>query len=81
MLGEQLFAGAVRFFNNAVDLIVNLRSLYLRIALTRRKVAAKEDLAVIRAVVDRADLLAHTVAGDHGARHLGRLLDIAVRTG
>lgn len=72
----------VGLLDDAVDLVVDLRRLDLGIALARRgNVTSKEDLAVVRAVVDRADLLAHAVAGDHRTRHLGRLLDIAVRTG
>ena len=39
-------------------------------------VAAEEDLALRLAELDRADVRAHAVLGDHLARRLGGLLDV-----
>lgn len=74
VLAQQLLALMVSGLDDAVDLIVDLRRLDLRVALACGEVAAEEDLASLRTVVDGADLVAHAVARDHRARHLGGLL-------
>ena len=42
---------------------------------------AQEDLFLILGIGDGAEIVAHAEAGDHGARHAGRLFDVARRAG
>ena len=81
MLLEQVDTAVVRRADQAMDLAVDLGCLGIGVALVGCKVAAEEDLAAGRIVVDRTDLIAEAVVDDHGGRHCGRLLDIAVCTG
>ena len=46
-----------------------------------RHAVAQEDFFLVLGIGDRAQLVRHAEARDHGARHAGGLLDVALRAG
>ena len=68
----------ISFLDDGLDLFVDLIGRLFGIILARREILAQEDF-IRRAVVDRAQLLAEAVLGDHLSGHVGRSLDVVGR--
>ena len=67
--------------HDALDLVVDALGRLGRVVVLLRVIAAQEDLVLSLAKDLRAQLVAHAVAGDHGAGKLGRALKVVACAG
>src|SRR5207302_3447728 len=81
VLLEDLSRAAGTLHDDALDLAVDGQRRLLAVVLGARDLAAEEDVLLVLAEGERAELVGHTPLADHLTRHLRRLLEVVTGAG
>ena len=81
MVVDDVLGDAELLVNDPLDFSIDLLGGALAVVLAANHFASEENVFVVVAVLDHAELVAHAPVTHHGAGQLGGLLDVPCRAG